>query len=123
MLEKLNKKASHQVNTARGNIMEIQIISQKENPLLKRKEVQFNVEHEPGSTPPRQEVRRAVATALKSRADLVFVKKFETKTGTHTAIGTANLYESIEQAQLIEPEYIVKRNVPPEKPKEEAKEK
>jgi small subunit ribosomal protein S24e len=123
MLEKLNKKASHQVNTARGNIMEIQIISQKENPLLKRKEVQFNVEHEPGSTPPRQEVRRAVATALKSKPDLVFVKKFETKTGTHTAIGTANLYESVEQARLIEPEYIVKRNVPPEKPKEEAKEK
>jgi small subunit ribosomal protein S24e len=103
--------------------MEIQIISQKENPLLKRKEVQFNVEHDTGSTPPRQEVRRAVATALKSNVDLLFVKKFETKTGTHTAVGTANLYESIEQARLIEPEYIVKRNVPPEKPKEEAKEK
>jgi small subunit ribosomal protein S24e len=103
--------------------MEIQIISQKENPLLKRKEVQFNVGHDPGSTPPRQEVRRAVATALKSNVDLVFVKKFETKTGTHTAVGTANLYESIEQARLIEPEYIVKRNVPPEKPKEETKEK
>ena len=103
--------------------MEIQIISQKENPLLKRKEVQFNVGHDPGSTPGRQEVRRAVATALKSNVDLVFVKKFETKTGTHTAVGTANLYESIEQARLIEPEYIVKRNVPREKPKEEAKEK
>jgi len=102
--------------------MEIKIISQKENPLLKRKEVHFNVEHDPGSTPPRLEVRRAVATALKSNVDMVFIKKFETKTGTHTAAGTANLYESIEQAKLIEPEYIVKRNIPPEKPKEEAKE-
>lgn len=102
--------------------MEIKIISQKENPLLKRKEVQFDVEHDMGSTPPRLEVRRAVAIALKSNADLVFIKKFETKTGTHTAAGTANLYESVEQARLIEPEYIVKRNVPPEKPKEEAKE-
>jgi ribosomal protein S24E len=53
---------------------------------------------------------------------LVFIKKFETKTGTHTAAGTANLYESADQAKLIEPEYIVKRNIPPEKPKEEAKE-
>jgi len=103
--------------------MEIQIISQKENPLLKRKEVQFSVKHDTGSTPPRQEVRRAVATALKSSVDLVFLRKFETRTGTHTAEGTANLYESIEQARLIEPEYIVKRNVPPEKPKEESKEK
>jgi small subunit ribosomal protein S24e len=102
--------------------MEIKIISQKKNPLLKRQEVQFNVEHDTGSTPPRLEVRRAVATALKSNVELIFIKRFETKTGTHTAVGTANLYESIEQARLIEPEYIVKRNVPPEKPKEEAKE-
>ena len=102
--------------------MEIKIISQKDNPLLKRKEVQFHVEHDTGSTPPRLEVRKAVATALKSDVDLVFVKKFETKTGTHTAVGKANLYESIEQARLIEPGYIVKRNVPPEKPAEEAKE-
>lgn len=98
--------------------MEIKIISQKENPLLKRKEIQFNVEHETGSTPPRQEVRKAVAVALKSNVDLVFIRRFETKTGTHIAIGTANLYDSVGQARLIEPEYIVKRNVPPEKPKE-----
>ena len=102
--------------------MEIKIISQKENPLLKRKEVQFDVEHNTGSTPPRLEVRRAVATALKANVDLVFIKKFITKTGTHTAAGTANLYETVDQAKLIEPEYIVKRNIPPEKPKEEAKE-
>ena len=102
--------------------MEIKITNQKENPLLKRKEIQFNVEHDTVSTPPRPEVRRAVASALKSNTDLVFIKKFETKTGTHTAVGTANLYESIEQAKLIEPEYIIKRNSPPEKPKEEEKE-
>jgi len=102
--------------------MEIKITQQKENPLLKRKEVQFEVEHNTGSTPPRLEVRRAVANALKLNVDLVFIKKFETKTGTHTATGTANLYESADQAKLIEPEYIVKRNIPPEKPKEEAKE-
>jgi small subunit ribosomal protein S24e len=102
--------------------MEIKIVSQRENPLLKRREVEFHLQHGTGSTPPRSEVKRAVATALKSSADLVFIKKFVTKTGTHSAVGTANLYESIEQARLVEPEYIVKRNMPPEKPKEEAKE-
>jgi len=102
--------------------MEIKIISEKENPLLKRKEVYFQVEHsQTGNTPPRLEVRKAVATALKKDADLVFVKKIETKTGTHTAVGLANVYDSVEQAKLIEPKYIVKRNVPPEKPKEEEK--
>jgi len=102
--------------------MEIKVISEKENPLLKRKEVYFQVEHsQTGNTPPRLEVRKAVATALKKDADLVFVKKIETKTGTHTAVGLANVYDSVEQAKLIEPKYIVKRNVPPEKPKEEEK--
>jgi ribosomal protein S24E len=49
------------------------------------------------------------------------VKKFITKPGMHTAIGVANLYESLDQAKLVEPGYIVKRNVPPPKPKEEEK--
>ena len=103
--------------------MEVKIISQKENPLLKRKEIQFHVEHDKtGSTPPRPEIRKAVAAALKANVDLVFIKKFETKTGMHTAIGVANLYDAAEQAKLIEPQYIIKRNIPPEKPKEEAKE-
>jgi small subunit ribosomal protein S24e len=102
--------------------MEIKITSQRENPLLKRKEVQFEVDHSNGSTPPRPEVRRALSDALKSNLDLVFIKKFETKTGTHAAAGMANVYESFEQAKLIEPEYIMKRNAPPEKVKNEAKE-
>jgi len=99
--------------------MDVKVVSKKENPLLKRKEVQFQVEHnQTGSTPTRLETRRAVAKALKTDADLVFVKKLETKTGTHTAVGLANVYDSVEQAKFVEPEYIIKRNVPPEKPEE-----
>jgi small subunit ribosomal protein S24e len=102
--------------------MEVKIVSTKENPLLKRKEVAFRVEQGPkGRTPPRLEVKRAIAAELKINEELVFVKKMRTKTGTHTAVGFANAYETAEQAKLIEPEYIIKRNSP-EKPKEEAKE-
>lgn len=101
--------------------MEVKITSEKKNPMLKRKEVSFTVEHaDTGSTPSRKDIRKAVAVALKTDENIVFVRKFETKTGTHTAIGLANIYDSLEQAKLIEPEYIVKRNIPPvPKPKEE----
>lgn len=96
--------------------MEIEIVSDKENPLLKRREVHFRVKHEQtGSTPPRLQVRNAIASALKAKVDFVFVKKFKTKTGKHIAVGLANVYDSIDQARLVEPEYIIKRNVPPEK--------
>jgi small subunit ribosomal protein S24e len=103
--------------------MEIKVISEKEEPLLKRREVRFQVKHDqPGSTPPRLEVRKAIASALKDKVDIVFVKKLETKTGTHVAVGLANAYDSIDQARLVEPEYIIRRNTPPEKPAEEGKE-
>lgn len=100
--------------------MEIKIVSQKKNPLLKRDEVIFQVEHDQaGSTPPRFEVRKAIANALKKDEALVFIKRMETKTGTHTAVGVANVYDSAEQSKLIEPEYIVKRHSLPEKQEEQ----
>jgi small subunit ribosomal protein S24e len=103
--------------------MHIKIILDQKNELLKRREVTFHVEHnQTGATPSRLEVRKAVADALKVNVDFVFIKKYETKTGTCTALGLANVYDSLEQAKLIEPEYIIKRNAPPEKPKEEGKE-
>lgn len=103
--------------------MELKVMSEKKNPLLKRREVHFQVDHDKtGSTPLRLEVRKAVAAELKVDINLFFVKKFETKTGTHVAFGVANVYDSIEDAKFVEPEYIIKRNIPPENPKEEGKE-
>lgn len=102
--------------------MDLRIVSQKENPLLKRKEVQFQVNHGPkGKTPARIDVKRSLASALQTSEQLVFVKRMKTLTGTSTAVGFATAYETAEQAKLIEPAYIIKRNSPPEKPKEEAK--
>jgi small subunit ribosomal protein S24e len=100
--------------------MEIKIVSTKENPLLKRKEVTFRVEQDlKGKTPERLEVKKAIATKLKINEEMVFVKKMQTMTGTNTSVGNATAYETVEQAKLVEPEYIIKRNSPPEEPKEE----
>ncbi len=101
--------------------MDIKIILKKDNPLLKRKEVQFTVEHKQGRTPLRLDIKRSLAGELQVTDKLVFIKKMKTMTGTSTTVGFANAYESEAQAKLIEPAYIIKRNSPPEKPKEEAK--
>jgi small subunit ribosomal protein S24e len=101
--------------------MEIKIVTSKQNPLLKRREVQFRIEHGAQSkTPARLEVKKALAAELKIGEELVFVKDMRTLTGTGTAVGHANAYETAEQAKIVEPDYIMKRNSPPEKPKEEA---
>lgn len=100
--------------------MKGKVVSEEYNPLLKRKEVMFEIEHEQtAGTPPRFEVRKALAKLLKTDLDVVYVKRVETKTGTMTAVGIANVYESVEQAKLVEPRYVLARNVPPEKPREE----
>jgi len=99
--------------------MKIKIVSKEQNPLLKRKEVTFRIEHDQnGGTPTRFEVRKELATLLKTDLELVYVKYIETKTGAMVAVGEANAYESIEQANLIEPKHIIARNAPPEKPEE-----
>jgi ribosomal protein S24E len=55
---------------------------------------------------------------MKIGDDVVFIKRMNTKTGTNITKGVANVYQSIEQAKLVEPEHIRKRNSVPEKPKE-----
>jgi len=99
--------------------MKVKVTSQGYNPLLKRKEVAFEVEHEEtGGTPSRFEVRKRLASLLNEDLELVYVKRLETKTGTMVAVGEANVYGAIEQAQLVEPEHIIARNAPPQKPEE-----
>lgn len=101
--------------------MKLKIISKQYNPLLKRQEVTFAVKHEQtGGTPPRLEVRKKLAEILKTDINLIYINKMETKTGTMTAVGTANAYDAIEQAKKIEPKHIIARNMPPEKPEEKA---
>jgi small subunit ribosomal protein S24e len=100
--------------------MDVKITAKKENPLMKRKEVKFTVEHIQGKTPARLDMKRLVAGALGVNDKLVFIKRMKTLTGTTIAVGFANAYESEAQAKIIEPAYILKRNNP-EKPKEEAK--
>ena len=101
--------------------MQINIESTKNNPLLKRKEVGFTIIQGPKEkTPPRLEVKKALAVEMKIGDEVVFVKRMHTKTGTNITQGVANVYQTVEQAKVVEPEYIRKRNSPPEKPKDEA---
>ena len=99
--------------------MEIKIESTKDNPLLKRTEVGFTIVQGPKEkTPQRLEVKKAVGAEMKIGSEVVFIKRMHTKTGTNITQGVANVYQSVAQAKLVEPEYIRKRNSPPEKPKE-----
>ena len=104
--------------------MKVNIISKEQNPLMKRKEVKFSIDHsEKGGTPSRIAVSRQLASMLNSKSELIFVKNLMTKTGTMTAVGEATIYETIEQAKIMEPKHVVARNKIPEKTEEITNEK
>ena len=100
--------------------MKVNIVSKDQNPLMKRKEITFSVDHaQNGSTPSRVNVRSQLASLLKTRLELVFVKNFKTKKGTMFAVGEANVYDSVTVAKSMEPKHVIARNVIPEKKSEE----
>ncbi len=96
--------------------MEVKITQQQYNPLLKRKEITFTVDHQQiKGTPTRLQIRNALADILKTKPEVVYVRRIATKAGTMIATGEANAYDSIEQANRIEQKYIIARHTPKEK--------
>ncbi|MDH5783845.1 MAG: hypothetical protein OEZ35_09350, partial [Candidatus Bathyarchaeota archaeon] len=69
------------------------------------------------------EIRAKLAEMLKMKLEHVYVRKVETKTGTMLALGEANAYDTVEQAVLTEPKYVIERNTPKEKAEETEKPK
>ena len=55
-------------------MMEIKIISERYNPLLKRKEYRFIVDHD-GATPTFRDVKLKLAAMLNANKDLLIVEK------------------------------------------------
>ena len=99
--------------------MKINIISKEQNPLTKRKEIMFRVEHaQNGGTPSRVEVSTKLAKILKKNLELIYIKKIKTKTGTTVSFGKANIYDTIEQAQSLEPRHIISRSAQSKKSEE-----
>ncbi|PSP39379.1 30S ribosomal protein S24e [Halobacteriales archaeon SW_8_65_20] len=89
--------------------MEIDVISEDENPMLHRTDVRFEVTHEEAS-PSRLSVRDSLAATLNKDADEVVVHALDTKYGMRTTVGYAKVYESSAVATEVEQEYMLDRN-------------
>ena len=90
--------------------MKMEINGKKENPLYKRTEVYFTVDHAGESTPGRNAVAEEVAKQMKAKRDCVVVTTIESVYGTGKSKGYAKVYESKEAALELEREYLLKRN-------------
>lgn len=89
--------------------MDIDVISEEENPMLHRTDVRFSIVHEE-ATPSRLSVRDSLAAKLNKDSDEVVVHKLDTKYGMRKTIGYAKVYESPDHAADVEQEYMLERN-------------
>jgi small subunit ribosomal protein S24e len=101
--------------------MDIQIIEDKNNPLLNRREVVFKVNHE-SATPSRKSIVDRIAATMNSKEGLVIVDNLRTEFGKRETIGYAKIYETAERANQVERKHITERNTftKPEEAKEKA---
>ncbi|WP_227353410.1 30S ribosomal protein S24e [Haladaptatus salinisoli] len=89
--------------------MEVEILSQEQNPMLHRTEVRFQIVHDE-ATPSRLSVRDSLAAKLDKNADEVVVHEMSTKFGMRKTVGYAKVYDSPEHARDVEQKYMLERN-------------
>jgi small subunit ribosomal protein S24e len=93
----------------------VEIIEEKKNPLIKRKEIKFRVEHFGAGTPNRLEIKKKVAAMKNASEKLTIIRKIQNFFGNSSNIGFANIYENSKELQHFEPFFIQVRNLPKEK--------
>ena len=98
--------------------MKVELVKKSDNPLFKRTEVEFKVDHSSAPTPRRLEVRAQLASLLGSSEELLVIDKLTSTHGHQMAAGIARLYGTREQLSEMEPAYLLKRGLPKESAEE-----
>jgi small subunit ribosomal protein S24e len=90
--------------------VDITILEDRPNPLLKRREYRFEVAHPTVATPSRDAVRGELSKLVKAPKDRVIIERMAARYGTATTRGDALVYETAEAAKSITREHILIRN-------------
>lgn len=90
--------------------MEITILEDHPNPLLKRREYRFEVAHAAAATPSREAVRAELSKLVKAPKDRVIIERMGARYGTATSRGDARVYDTADAAKSITREHILIRN-------------
>jgi small subunit ribosomal protein S24e len=90
--------------------VEIKIVEDHPNPLLKRREYRFEIAHPTAATPSREDVRGELSKLIRAPKDRVIIERMAARYGTATTLGDALVYETADAAKSITREHILIRN-------------
>ncbi len=90
--------------------MDLKITQNKENQLMGRKDIAFQLGHAGETTPSRTQVRQLVAAEVGTKTENVVIESMETEYGLGRTHGVARAYKSPEEARKTERVHFLKRN-------------
>ncbi len=91
--------------------MEIKIIEEKDNPLLKRKEVRFRILHEGEATPKREEVVDKLSSLIKADKELLIIDSLNSQFGKPETEGYAKAYDTLQRMEFVEAKHKIRKNI------------
>ena len=95
--------------------MKIEILKERENKTLARKEIEFRVDHTGTTTPSRADIHAKIMAQFNADKATVVIKRLDTKYGIGMTEGMARIYATPEQMNKIELVHILKRHEPKKK--------
>lgn len=95
--------------------MKLEILKETENKTLGRREIEFRIDHQGGTTPSRLDVQNKIVAQYDANASTVVIRYLDTKFGAGISQGTARIYADEEKLKRVELGHIVKRHEPKKK--------
>jgi small subunit ribosomal protein S24e len=95
--------------------MKIDILSEKTNKTLSRREFEFRIDHAGEKTPSRAEIQAKIGAQFDADLSTVIIKTLKTKYGIGMTKGIARIYTDTEMMRKIETPHIAKRHEPKKK--------
>ena len=87
-----------------------EVVEDKYNPLIKRREIKLLIHHELKSTPMRITLRMTLAEKFGVDITRLYVRSIRTGYGIGQSIAEIHIYDTVERALQFEPKHIIDRN-------------
>ncbi len=98
-----------------------QVISERVNPLLKRREIAFIIYHKNTGTPSRYSIREYFSSNFNTSLEQIYVYSISTKFGCGVSEGIVHIYDTNDAAKIV-PIHIKMRNLKPDDREKHTKE-
>ena len=89
--------------------MNLEVIQDRKNPLLNRRELDIIIAYESG-TPKRDEVREEISKKFGVEKDRIIIEKMESLFGANKAKAHVHIYDTAEHAKRYERKHILRRH-------------